>query len=63
MIPDWSEQSAASAAYPNRHWAVVVEQKYCGCCDEPLSQNETECNGNFCDKCLGRIEEILEDDE
>ena len=53
MIPDWSERSAVDAAYPSRHW-TVVEQSYCVWCEEPLSQDEVECNGSYCDKCLGK---------
>lgn len=66
ILPDWSERSADDAAYPNRHWSeleFLSEQQYCEGCEEPLSQDEVECNGDFCNECLGKIEENLEDDE
>ncbi|WP_378955419.1 hypothetical protein [Pelosinus sp. sgz500959] len=63
MIPDWSERSSEGAAYPNRHFwsAVRSEQQYCEICEKPLTDDEVECNDQFCDECLGK--ENLEDDE
>jgi len=62
MIPDWSERSAESAAYPHRHWKAV-EQEYCIECDEALSQDEAECNHGICDECLDKIRTEMENDE
>lgn len=63
MIPDWSERSACDAAYPGRHWMEIrQEQQYCEICEEPLTDDEVESNDQFCDKCLGK-EENLEDDK
>jgi len=62
MIPDWSERSAEGAAYPHRHW-MAVEQEYCVECNEPLSQDEVECNNGTCNECLEKIREEMECDE
>lgn len=62
MVPDWSERSVNGAAYPHRH-PMAVEQEYCVECDEPLSQDEVECNNRICDKCLDKIKEEMENDE
>ena len=62
MLPDLSELPAESAAYPNRHWMEFIsEQQYCEICEEPLTDDEIECNDQFCDTCIGK--ENLEDDE
>ena len=63
MIPDWSQREGQDTAYPHRHW-FTVEQEYCVECDEPLSQDEVECNSGICDECLDKIQnEILEGEE
>lgn len=59
MIPDWSERDVEDSAYPHRSHRAV-EQQYCMECNEPLSQDEVECerNDGICDVCLGNSEVI-----